>query len=92
MLRISDVQDNEETTSSRCRNVWNSFLHTKVMCSFNAKKESKQNLHLREELGKLVEPDMLEWLIDEMAQNRTKIAIKQKACLTFLRIVPLKFI
>ena len=35
-------------------------------------------MQLREELGKILEPEMLEWMVEEMAQNRNKSITKHK--------------
>ena len=44
-------------------------------------------MQLREELGKILEPEMLEWMVEEMAQNRNKSIMKHKVRFTYVWFV-----
>ena len=49
------------------------------LCSFDARQDSSKNRQIRQELDRLVDPDLRDWLLEEMAQNRTRVAVKNKA-------------
>lgn len=45
---------------------------------FDSKKASKKNDPIRKELDRLAEPEVVDWVIDEMAANRQKKVVKEK--------------
>ena len=49
------------------------------LCRFDARQDSSKNKQIRQELDRLVDPDLRDWLLEEMAQNRTRVAVKSKA-------------
>ncbi len=49
-------------------------------CSFDSKKDSKKNDAIKKDLSRIVEADVQEWVVDELAQNRQRKAVKEKVC------------
>ena len=52
---------------------------TLTLCSFDGKKGSKKNGPILKELERIAEPDVVEWVVEEMAANRQKQVVKDKA-------------
>ena len=47
-------------------------------CRFDSKKDSKKNDAIKKDLTRIVDPKVQDWVVDELAQNRQKKAVKEK--------------